>query len=54
MFKSHKTKSNHRVLRKNEIDTYGATVFALDCSTTVLSAIMMFTTFLWQLVIPSK
>jgi hypothetical protein len=37
MFKSHLIKSNHRVLRKNEVDTYGAPVFAPDYSTTVLA-----------------
>jgi hypothetical protein len=28
MFKSYKIKSNHRVLRKNEVDIYGAPIFA--------------------------
>jgi hypothetical protein len=37
MFKSHKIKSIHRVLRINKVDTYGATVFAPDYSTTVLA-----------------
>jgi hypothetical protein len=40
MFKSHQIKSNHRVLRKNEVDTCGAPVFAPDYSTTVLAAKM--------------
>jgi hypothetical protein len=40
MFKSHLIKSNHRVLRKNEVDTYGAPVFASDYSTTVLATKM--------------
>ena len=30
MFKSHKMKPNHRVLRINEVDAYGAPVFAPD------------------------
>jgi hypothetical protein len=29
MFKSHKIKKNHRVLGKNEVDTYGAQVWHL-------------------------
>ncbi len=40
MFKSHLIKSNHRVLRKNEVDTYGAQVFANDYSAIVLEAKM--------------
>jgi hypothetical protein len=40
MFQSHLIKSNHRVLKKNEVDTYGATVFAPDYSATVLAAKM--------------
>jgi hypothetical protein len=38
IFKSHKIKSNHRVLRKNEVDTYGSLVFAPDYSNTGLAA----------------
>ncbi len=38
MFKSHKMKPNHRVLRINEVDVYGAPVFAPDYSATVLGA----------------
>jgi hypothetical protein len=38
MSKSHNIKSNHSVLRKNEVDTYGAKVFGPDYSTTVLTA----------------
>jgi hypothetical protein len=38
MFKNHQIKSNHRVLRKNEVDTYGPPVFAPDYSTTGLAA----------------
>jgi hypothetical protein len=30
MFKSHQIKSNHRVLCKNEVDTYEAPVFEPD------------------------
>ncbi len=30
VFKSHLMKSNHRVLRKNKVDTYGAPVFLPD------------------------
>jgi hypothetical protein len=33
MFKSHKIESNHRVLRKNKVDTYGATVLHLIIAT---------------------
>ncbi len=36
-FKCHKIKSNHRVLRKNDVDTYGAPVFALDYSSAGLA-----------------
>ncbi len=32
MFKSQLIKSNHRVLSKNEVDTYGAPVFAPNYS----------------------
>jgi hypothetical protein len=32
MFKSHKIKSDHRVLRKNYVYAYGASVFAPDYS----------------------
>ena len=35
-FKSHLVKSNHRVLRKNKVDTYGAPVFAPYYSPIVL------------------
>jgi hypothetical protein len=34
-FTSHLIKLNHRVLRKNLVDTYGAPVFAPDYSPTV-------------------
>ena len=54
MLKSHTIKSNHRVLRKNKVDTYGAPVFAPDYSTTVLAAMFtysnehsMYIRFLW-------
>ncbi len=40
MFKSQQIKSNHRVLRKNEVDTEGAPVFAPDYSAIVLAAEM--------------
>jgi hypothetical protein len=40
MFKSHQIKLNQRVPRKNEVETYGAPVFAPDYSTTVLGAKM--------------
>jgi hypothetical protein len=40
MFKSHQIKSNHRVLRKNEVEIYGAPVFATDYSAIVLAAII--------------
>ncbi len=38
MFKSHYIKPNHRVQRKNEVDTYGASVFAPDYSVTASTA----------------
>ncbi len=37
---SHQIKSNHIVLRKNEVNTYGAPVFAPEHSATVLAAKM--------------
>ncbi len=37
MFKSHWIKSNHWVLRKNEVDTYGVPVFAPDYNATGLA-----------------
>jgi hypothetical protein len=37
MFKSNLIKSNHRVLRKNEVDTYEAPIFANDYSAIVLA-----------------
>jgi hypothetical protein len=40
MFIIHVIKSNHTVLRKNEVDTYGPPVFAPDYSTTGLAAKM--------------
>ncbi len=40
MFKSHYIKSDHKVLRKNSVDTYGAPVFATDYSATGLAAKM--------------
>ena len=40
MFKSHKIKSEHRVVIKNEVDTYGAPVFASDYSVTGLATKM--------------
>ncbi len=40
MFKSNLIKSNHRVLMKNKVDTYGAPVFAPDYGATVLAAKM--------------
>ncbi len=40
MFKSHLIKSNHRVLRKNEVDTYGAPVFTPVHNTIVTEAKM--------------
>ncbi len=38
MFKSHVIQSNHKVPRKNEVDTYGVPIFAPDYSATVLLA----------------
>jgi hypothetical protein len=40
MFKSHLIKSDHRVLRKNEADTYGPPVFAPDYSAAGLATKM--------------
>jgi hypothetical protein len=40
MFKCHQIQSNHIVSRKNEADTYGASVFAPNYSATVLAAKM--------------
>jgi hypothetical protein len=40
MFKSHKIKSDHRILRKNYVDTYGAPVFAPDYNATGLASKM--------------
>ncbi len=40
MFKSHKIKFNQRVLRKNEVVTYGTPIFAPDHSAIILSAKM--------------
>jgi hypothetical protein len=40
MFKSYIIKSNHIVLQKNEVHTYGAPVFAADYSTTILETKM--------------
>ncbi len=40
MYKSHEIKSNHRVLRKKYLETYGASVFAPDYIATVLAAQM--------------
>jgi hypothetical protein len=40
MFKSLQIKSNHRVLRKNKVHTYGAPVLTPDHNTTVLEAKM--------------
>jgi hypothetical protein len=36
MSKSQNIKSNHRVLRKNEVENYGAPVFGPDYSATIL------------------
>jgi hypothetical protein len=36
----HQIKSNHRVLRKKYVETYGASVFAPDYSATVLAVQM--------------
>jgi hypothetical protein len=38
VFKSHQIKSNHKVIRRNKVDTYGAAIFAPDYSATVLAA----------------
>ncbi len=38
MIKSHKIKSNHKVLSKNKVDTYGTPVFAPVYGTTVVAA----------------
>jgi hypothetical protein len=38
MSKSHQRKSDHRFLRKNSVYTYGAPVFAPNCSTTILAS----------------
>jgi hypothetical protein len=40
MFDSHLIKSNHRVTRKNKVDTYGAPVFAPEHSAIALAAKM--------------
>jgi hypothetical protein len=40
MFKSYKINPNHRVLKKNEVNTYGLPVFAPDYRATVLGAKM--------------
>ncbi len=40
MFKNHLIKSNHRVLRKNEVVTYEPPAFAPDYSATGLAAKM--------------
>jgi hypothetical protein len=40
MFKTHEVKSNHRIPRKNYVDTYGAPVFAPEYSATGLAAKM--------------
>jgi len=40
MFKSYKIKSDHRVLRKNLVDTYGVPVFVPDYSATGLASKM--------------
>jgi len=40
MFKNHLIKSNHRVLKKNEVYTYGSPFFAPDYSATGLAAKM--------------
>ncbi len=45
MFQSHLIKSAHRVLRKDEVDTYRAPVFASDYSATVFA---MYIRFLWS------
>ncbi len=56
MFKSLQIKSNHRVLRKNKVHTYGAPIFTPDYNTTVLAAKIctnsnkhsMYIRFLWR------
>jgi hypothetical protein len=40
MFKSHKIKLDHKVLRKNKIAAHGVSVFAPDYSASVLAAKM--------------
>jgi hypothetical protein len=40
MFKIHYIKSNHRILRENEVNTYGLPVFAPDYSAAGLAANM--------------
>ncbi len=40
MFKSHKIKFNQRVLRKNEVVTYGTPIFAPDHSNAIWAAKM--------------
>ncbi len=40
MFESHLVKSNHRVLRKNKVDTYGAPVLCLTIAPLFLPAKM--------------
>jgi hypothetical protein len=40
MFKGHQIKSNHRILRKNEEDTYGSPILAPDYIATGLSTKM--------------
>jgi hypothetical protein len=40
MFKSHDVKSDHRALRKNKVETYGAPALAPDYSATGLAAKM--------------
>jgi hypothetical protein len=40
MFTNHKIKSNHSVLSKNKVDTYGPPVFAPDYSATGLASKM--------------
>jgi hypothetical protein len=40
LFKNHLIKSNHRVTRKNEVDTHGPPVFAPDYRATGLTAKM--------------
>ncbi len=40
MFKSHKIKFNQRVPRRNEVDTYGAPIFAPDHGDAISAAKM--------------